>query len=47
MFSVLILMFSVLGSGRLGEWGNSGCARDRKSGHSAGILEKEGGGMCK
>lgn len=41
----LILMFSVLGSRKLGEeWGNSWCTRDRRSGGSADILEKKGVG---
>lgn len=43
--SLLILMFSVLDPRRLGgEWGRSWCARDRKSGHSADILEEKGTG---
>lgn len=44
----LILMFSVLGSRKLGgEWGNSWYTRDRRSGGRAGILREEGGGVCK
>ena len=42
---LLTLMFSVLGSRKLGgEWGSSWCARDRKRGHGAGILDKKGMG---
>lgn len=45
---LLILKFSVLGSRKLGgEWGNSWCTRDMKSGDSAGILEKKGMGCLK
>jgi len=42
------MCFFVFGSRKLGEeWRNSWCARDGKSGDSAGTLEKKGDGMCK